>query len=328
MSNNTTNQDPKNNEMDLLDLFRRMGLTISRLFRAIGKAIIVSIIFLLRRWLPLTASVLLGIGASYIAKFVSTKFFTVDMVLRSNAVPSSDVIAYINRLHTYCKEKNTAALKNSLSLPADNINNLVDIAAFWIIDQGKDGIPDYVDYSNTHNVYDTINVRMVDRLDIRLRVETPEELTSFRNGIVYYINSDSLFQQRNRVRLRQQENLSARLNYDIIQLDSLQKVKYFEETRNVLPKTGGQMVFLQEQKTQLVYSDIYSLYSRKQIIEVDLDLYRDIVTMISDFSIPVKRDNGALYYGKYIIPIFFILTVIVLIMLANKKKLREVYNKY
>jgi hypothetical protein len=120
----------------------------------------------------------------------------------------------------------------------------------------------------------------------------------------------------------------ARLDYDILQLDSLQKVKYFEETRNNKSKNGGQMIFLQEQKTQLVYTDIYTLYSRKQALERERDLYSKIVTILSDFPFPVVPENGILYYGKTIIPLFFVITLILLIILANKKKLKEVYNKY
>jgi len=67
------------------------------------------------------------------------------------------------------------------------------------------------------------------------------------------------------------------------------------------------MIFLQEQKTQLVYPEIHSLYYQKQKLEGERDLYNDIVTVLSEFSVPAKRDNGVLYYGKYLIPFFSLL---------------------
>jgi hypothetical protein len=137
-----------------------------------------------------------------------------------------------------------------------------------------------------------------------------------------------LFQQRNKVRLRQNQELLKRLDFDILQLDSLQKVKYFEETRNIKPISGGQIVFMQEQKTQLVYPDIYSLYSRKQQLETERDLYKETVTVLSDFPFPSKRDNGASYYGKYLIPLFFFLTLFILIVLANRRRLEDIFKKY
>jgi hypothetical protein len=113
-----------------------------------------------------------------------------------------------------------------------------------------------------------------------------------------------------------------------VQLDSLQKVKYFEETRNLKPASGGQIVFMQEQKTQLVYNDIYDLYTRKQELESVRDLHKGVVTVLSDFSSPTKRENGGLYYAKTFVPLFFIITLLVLILLANRRNLIEVFDKY
>jgi len=328
MSENTTNKNVRDDEIDLLDLFRRMGRTFNRWGKVLGRAFLITTVFLLRRWLPLGVGIAAGIGASYLLKTTSASSYTSDMTLRSNAVATSELISYINRLHRFCLEDNSIALSNALSVKPESVNNIIDISAFWVIDQSKDGIPDYIDYKNTHDVSDTTNIRMQDRLDIRVKIKSPQELSLVRNGIVTFIESDSLFQQRNRVRLRQNLELLTRLDYDILQLDSLQKFKYFKETKNMQPQNGGQMIFLQEQKTQLVYTDIYSLYSRKQALESERDLYKGIVTVLSDFSLPSIRDNGALYYGKTIIPLFFCLTLLILILLTNRKKLEAVYKKY
>jgi hypothetical protein len=118
------------------------------------------------------------------------------------------------------------------------------------------------------------------------------------------------------------------MDYDILQLDSLQKVKYFEETRAMQPKGGGQMIFLQQQTTQLIIDDIYNLYTKKQLLEAERDLYNGLVTILSDFSIPALRVNGGGYYAIRTVPIFFFLALLILIILANRRKLGEVYKKY
>jgi hypothetical protein len=94
------------------------------------------------------------------------------------------------------------------------------------------------------------------------------------------------------------------------------------------PRSGGQMIFLQEQKTQLIYPEIQIIYVRKQALEAERDLYSGIVTVLSEFSIPARRENGTMYYGIKVIPIFFCLTLLILILFANRKKLEEVYKKY
>ena len=325
MSENT---NTRNDEIDLLDLFRRFGRWIANISRTIGRGILISIVFMLRNWLPLGISLVAGVGLSYLLKFTSEPFYTSSMVLRNNAAPIADVMNYVNRLHTYCIEGNNQALSEALSMESVLIDSVIDISAHWIIDRNRDGIPDYTDLRNRHDVYDTINVMMRDRFDVRVTIKTSQELFNLRDGILSYINSDSLFQKRNRVRLRQDRELLARYDYDIEQLDSLQKVKYFEETRAIQPKEGGQMIFLQEQRTQLVYPDIHSLTRSRQSVESEIELYDDIVTVLSDFSIPAIRENGGLYYGKKYIPIFFLGTLLVLILIHNRKNIREIFEKY
>jgi hypothetical protein len=340
MAEINSNKNVKDDEIDLLDLFKRMGRTLNRWGNALARAFLISVVFLLKRWLPLVISVVAGIGISYLLKTTSASFYTSDLVfrnnlalmdkktLRDNSGTTSEIISKINKLHAFCSENNQAALSLALSMKAESVRDISDISAYWIIDQSSDGIPDYVDYKGNHSPSDTNNIRMQDRFDIRVKINSPQDLNLVRDGIIRYIESDSLYQQRNRLRLSQNRDLLARLNYDILQLDSLQKVKYFEETRNMKPSSGGQIVFMQEQKTQLVYGDIYSLYTKKQNLESERDLYKGVVTVLSDFSFPTRRDNGAMYYGKQVIPVVFLITLLILIILSNRRKLEEVYKKY
>jgi hypothetical protein len=331
--NNTNGKNVREDEIDLLDLFRRMGRTLLRWGNTLVNAFLHSVVFIAKRWLPLGLSIILGIGIAYFIKTRSSSFYTSDMVLRtnsyvylakkelpkSNSITTSDLISFINR--------NTSTLIDAISASQKKKQNIIDIEAYWVVDLGNDGIPDYVDYSDKHDVYDTINVAMKDRFDIRLRIDTPQDLASIRNGIIQFINSDSLFQQRNKSRLKQTEDMIGRLNYDIKQIDSMQQVKYVDEPKK-LAKNGGQIIFLQDQKTQLFYQDIQTLYTKRQALETDMDLYKDIVTVLDDFTIPETRVNGVTYYLKIIVPLCFVITLAILIVIANRKKLREVYNKY
>jgi hypothetical protein len=340
MSEITTNKNVRDDEIDMLDLFKRMGRTLNRWGMALGKAFLISVVYILKRWLPLGLSIVAGIGISYLLKTSSASFYTSDMVfrnnlalidkktLRDNSGTTSEIISKINKLHAFCSENNQVALSIALTMKPESVKNISDISAYWIIDMSRDGIPDYVDYKGNHGAYDTINIRMQDRFDIRVKINSPQDLNLVRDGIIKFIESDSLYQQRNRLRLRQNLDLLTHLNYDILQLDSLQKVKYFEETRNMKPSGGGQIVFMQEQKTQLVYGDIYALFERKQKLESEQDLYKGVVTVLSDFTFPTRRDNGAMYYGKQVIPIVFLITLLILIILSNRKRLEEVYKKY
>jgi hypothetical protein len=328
MAENNENRNVRNDEIDLLDLFARMGKTINSWARALGRAFLITIVFIFRKWIPLSLSIVIGVFVSFFMKSTSSSLYTSDIVFKSNTVPASDILPYLKRLHTYCLEGNKEALGDALSLDQTAINNIIDLNSFYIIDLNRDSIPDYVEYDENQNVIDTTTTKMQDRFDIRLQMKSLQELITVRNGLISFIEKDSLLKQRTRLRLRQNQELLARINIDILQLDSLQKVKYFEETRNQQARSGGQMVFLQEQKTQLVYSDIYNLYKKKQVLESELTLYKDVVSVLREFSIPAKSVSGAVNYRKQITLSLFCLTLLVLVIIENRKKLLEVYNKY
>ncbi len=329
MSDTNNTKNSKNDEIDLLDLFKRMVRSISRMSSAIGRATLVSIVFLLRRWIWLTLSVLIGIGISWVIKVKSDKIYSSELTIRSNAVPSSDMITYINRLHSFCRQADRTALATAFSLSPEETRVIKDIQAFWAIDLLNDGIPDRIDYKGNYDlINDTVSKRMLDRFVVRVRTKTLQEFPLLKEKILEYISQNTLFQQKNQVRLALNKEIQVRLIYDIDQLDSLQKVKYFEETRNRIRSSGGQMIFLQEQNTQLIYTDIYSLYSRKQAIDSEMELYKDVVTVLDDFTQPANPINGTLYYGKIIIPLFFLITLLILVLLANREKLKEIYHKY
>lgn len=315
-------------EIDLLELFRRMGRTVSKWLKAIGNGFLISLFFLLKNIVPLIVSLLIGVGVSYIVKWSNKPVYKSEITLRINAVSSSEMMSYFNKLSLLLKEENYDAVSALMSIPRDKAVNLKDLKTFWMIDQNNDKIPDYIDYKNRSTAYDTINTRVEDMLAIKVSVADPSNLRLIRDGILTYVNKDEIFKLQNNFRLKKADELLERLNYDIKQLDSLQKIKYYEETKNLRPKEGGQIVFLQEQKTQLVYEDIYNLYSRKQILDKEKDVYPDIITVISDFFQPVKRFNGGFYYGKVIIPVIFGLMLIYLIMYRNRKKLKELYKRY
>ena len=62
----SNNKNVRDDEIDLLDLFRRMGRTLSRWGHAMGRALLISLVFMLKRWLPLGLSIAAGIGVSYL----------------------------------------------------------------------------------------------------------------------------------------------------------------------------------------------------------------------------------------------------------------------
>lgn len=318
----------RGDEIDLLEVFSRLGKSVGKGFKAVWKGLLYTFFFMIRNMVWLGISLFIGLAASYLLKLSAEKFYSSDIILRSNTIPNADMISYINKLHTFCEEKNYAELASSLSVPQEEVKYIKDIQAFWYIDLGSDQIPDYVDFRGKHNVLDTLNVRMSDRFLIRVKTSIPKALSSIREGIFSYIGKNQFFRDQNELRLKQDDALMARIDYEVDQLDSLQKVKYFEESRRLMPKEGGQMIFLQDYQTQLLHEDINKLITQRQQIERTRTIYSELITLLSDFTPPIKPKNGTLYYGKFFIPLIFCISIILIILIRNRAKLAEAYRKY
>lgn len=316
------------NDIDLLDLLNRLGKSLTRGIKALGRGILSTFFFLIRNWLWLGISLVIGVGISYIIKLSTERFYTSDITLRSNTITNVEMISYVNRLHTFCREENLDELASALSVDRRKVKDIKDIKAFWIIDMGRDGTQDYVDFRDKHNVLDTINVRMQDRFLIRVKTSIPQELAGIRDGIIAFIKKNEFYQNQNTLRIKQSNDLLARIDYEVQQLDSLQKIKYFEESRKLIPKEGGQIIFLQDYQTQLLHQDISQLIRQKQDIERIQTIYADLITLLSDFTPPFKPDNGALYYGKVIIPVVVALAIILILLIGKRKQLTEVFRRY
>lgn len=328
MADNTNQNNVRNDEIDLLDLFRRMGRGISKMIRKTGTGIVISLVFMLKRWYWLAISVILAVALSYFLKYSSKSLYSSEMVVQCGIDPLSDIISYVNKLHVFCQENNKNAIASAFELNKEKIDVVNDIQAFWIIDKGKDGTPDYIDYSDNHNVLDTLNVRMKDRFAIRIKINSPKDLNELRDGIFKYVEHNNYFIEQNNFRISQTDERLKRISYDIIQLDSLQKFKYYEEAKKKIGEKGGQLVFLQDQKTQLVYDEIYKLYDLKQYYEKQKMIYPGIINLLSDFTVPAKPKNSGSYYAKYLVPIFFSVCLLILILLHNRNKLKNIFNKY
>lgn len=328
MSTTNPPKQIRDDEIDLRDLFNRLGKTLSKWFKAVAEALVHTIVFLLKSLIPLIISVLIGAGISYALKWSTKPVYSSEITLRSNVIPVEQMISSLNQLTILLKEKNYNGVATLLSISPEKAKIIRKIEAFWIIDRNNDTIPDFVDYKKSHNVYDSLNVRMKDRFAVRVELQEPGEIPQMKDFIFSYVNHNPVFGQQNELRLKMIDELYARLNYDIEQLDSLQKVKYFEETRNIKPEEGGQIIFLQDYTTQLLYPDIYNLFRRKQELDQEKYLYNEILSVITDFHQPLKRNNGGWYYGKIVIPLCFGLMLIWLIIKKNRKKLLEVFRRY
>ena len=326
MSQEPANKNVNNDEIDIFEFINRIGAAFKKCTNAIGRATLITIVFLVRRWIPISLTIIVGLIISYFLRVSLPSVYTSDLVLRNNIADNEQMIAYINRMKDV---KDKSVFTEALGVSKATSENIINIEAFWIIDLNNDSIPDFVDYSKSHNVHDTINVRMRDRLNIQVKINSAQDLSRVRDGLIYYIDNNQLFQEKNKIRLTQLSESINRIETDISRIDSLQKVKFFEETRLKTTQSSGQIVFIQEQNdTQLLYEDIQLLMKEKQALEVQHIIYDQIVTVLNDFTIPQARTNNSFYFAARVVPSLLIPVLLILIFISQRAAINRIFEKY
>jgi hypothetical protein len=312
-------------EVNLVELTRRLFNRLENLFRWLGKVFLIGFVFITRRVFWILGFVILGVLVAFLHHRISEKYYAAEFTIQNNIEDISYLLAQVNDLHKYCEENNDFRLMERLNLEEDVVKRIRDIEAFWIVDLNNDEIPDFVDYQYDHNVYDTVNVRMTNNFCVVIESYDPEDFPQIRDGILNMISSNELVISENEKRLEAiRENLDV-IAVQIRKLDSLENVKYFQNPYNIPPE-GSQIVFLQEQHTQLFYGSVFALYTQKQENEELIDIYSEPVTLKHDLVFPAIEENSLSFFLMRWVLIITISGLVVLILWHNRRSLREIYT--
>lgn len=309
----STNSNSSPQEIDLLELFQKLGTGIKNLFLGLIRAILFLIIFGIRKAHFLILFVIAGALIGLFLFSTSKRFYSSYMVAQANGITSADMINYINDLHELCIKNNVEALAFDLQMVDTTAAKIKDIQAFFIIDLNKDGIGDFVDFKNIYNPTDTNQVRLKDRLHVSVEVYDNTAFENVRNGLFRYMSKNPYIIKLNEIRKQELSELIAQTEYEIDKLDSLQNTDYFMVNGKV-PVQQSQMMFLAEKEPTMYYLDKMTLIRQKQYYQKELELATDAFTVIKDFTSLAVAENPR---GSYLVKYGFILGLLGFIILIS-----------
>lgn len=315
----------RNDEIDLLELFRLIGRKTGQFFIWIVRSFLLIIAFFVRNALIIGIFIVVG-GLIGFVKFKTSKpYYTSEMTLRTNAIKAGDFISYVNRIHSLFQDRNIPQLASILEIEDSTVSQIRDIQAYWIVDVNKDGVGDYTDYKNHFNLKDTTQARLDDRVTVEVSVFQQDAFDKLKSGLHNYMVSSSWVNEINANRIEQLNGLIRQINQQLSKLDSLENFEYFQ--KDMLPEVkDGQIVFMNEQETKLFHDDIIRLLRLKQNYEKELTVYKDPITVIEDFTPLTRAANPFSKYAMIFVLIFAIagtLFVFVREQWGNIKKLLE-----
>ena len=308
-----------NNEIDLLELLINFKNWIVTVLVGFAKFILALLAFIVKKWVFLLVSLCLSAGLSFILADIQEEQYYSDLVLKSNIVSNEDMISYLNKLENLTIGDNYKLLAGALNISLEDAGKIKGIKAYWFIDQDKDGIVDGVDLNNKY-LRDTTVAKVDWKFGITASVSDPSVFTLLSAGLQHYVNQNKFFVDLNKLRLENLEESIEQTILEIGKLDSLQKKEYFTSDES-LKLQEGQFVFTNDREVKLMHSDIMKLLTDKQYKEKQFKIHNEIISLLSDFTVNQKPENGLSYYAKKITPILLILAYLIAILLHFRKNI-------
>jgi len=297
MDNQITPKSSSNDEIDLLELFNRMGKAFTKSIIWVLNLLLKLFLLILSKAFWIASFMIIGIGLGIAVFYATPRFYSSQMMATANSTNNGIVINAINQLNDLFTAANYTAAAQNLNIPIEQAKKIKSIQAFYGIDINHDNIPDYVDYDNLYNPKDTTTKRVPGLFYVMVKVFDKGVFAPVRNGIEKYIFSNPYIAENNNIRKEQTASMIVAYDKEIQKLDSLQKDYYFNQ---LTQKAGsGQIIFLNQKDVKLFHKEMLGLVEQKQDLQKTLTLNPDPITVIQDFTQLTRAVNPWTKYVKY-----------------------------
>ena len=315
-------------EIDLLELFNLICRKIKKNLVNLLRVILFLIFFGIKRVHFIILFMLGGMAIGLFFYSQTHRFYSSDLIAQPNGISSIDMVDYIDDLSLLCKKGNKQAMSLSLSLPDSVIDKIKNIEAFHYIDVNNDNIGDFIDFANSFDAKDTTKKIISNRIYLKVDVFDNQIFDAVRTGIFYYISSNPYLLKLNELRKKELNELIIQTKKEIIKIDSLQNVEYFNTNNELTTSNESQLMFLSEKDKRMYYHDKLRLLKDKQGYEKELELSTAPITVIKDFThLAVEENPRSGYINKYGF-YFGILGYILLLLFNNRNKFSSLIKEY
>lgn len=316
-------EEKRNDEIDLIEVFQKMGQGIKNLFNGFFNLLYKFLLFLIRRAFIIGIVLILLLAFGVFKYKTSPRYYSSSLEAFSNAMASIDMINYINNINELFIEDELQNLESKLGIDSIDLEKIKNVKAYKVIDLNKDGVTDLVDYDEKYESSDTTISRS--RFVIKVEVYDQSVFPVIQQSILDYIASNNYIRELNTIRKRQLQALINKLDGEIDLLDSLKKFEYFKDQDQLTPQ-AGQLLVMNEQETQLYHGQVMSLYREKQGLEERLELRTEPITIIQDFSALSVVENKLMTYLKTYGILGIILGLLIALLIEKRRLIIKVFK--
>jgi len=223
----------------------------------------------------------------------SYKAEAMAMLYGSDAQTTREVC---KQLENTLSSNNLISLATKLSLPDSVAKDILEFRSFYVIDYMKDNVADVIDFKNNHSLTDTLNIRMPNKIYLRLITRNINQVAQIQVALLSYFNNNETMKSK----FEAKRNVFAQsiliCDREMLRIDSLAKVTYFKDYDKQL-KFDNNTLLIGKQDKQLFYLDLLKLQEIKSNAEVELADYKQPMELPSGFVVNPNPLNGRIRYG-------------------------------
>jgi len=259
----------KNNEQQELDLFSLLGKIVNSLYYTLKKiagflGYLLQLTF--RYYYVFFLFMFAAAAYSYYATHGDRRVYKAEFRVMLNDGDLNTYSEIIKSLDRYLKNKDSERFDNILQMPPQERGKVS--ALFYSVVEEKDTI-----VMNT-------------TIGITLGMSDPEVFPTVEKALIDYFKKNPHFDALNTVRIASLKERERILEKDIAEIDSLQKIEYFQKTNESVIKLDqnklDQKLILKTEK-QMFYVDKLELLKEKEAVSKELATQSEVVTVVSEF---------------------------------------------
>ncbi len=313
----------KNDEIDLIEVFQKIGTGIKNLFNWFINLLYNILLFFIRKAILIIIIMIIFLSFGYYKYKTSPRFYSSSIEAYSNAISSIDMINYVNNIHELFRTNNTVVLQSKLNVEQEELKKIKNVKAYKVIDLNQDGVSDEIDYFEKYSTADTLVSE--NRFVVKVEVFDPAIFPIIQASILSYIDKNKYINELNTVRKKQLNELIVKLDEEINALDSLKKTEYFKINEKLEP-LSGQLLVMNEKETKLYHDQIISLYKQKQDLEQNLELRTEPITIIQDFSALTTIENDLMTYVKTYGIMGLVISILISFITEKRKEILKIIS--
>lgn len=292
-------EEKKQSEINLLDLVsiffvwvQKKGLALMVYFGKLAR-------LLYRRKWYVAGSVVVALAIGQYLARPAARVYKAEGTAMIMGADAQTVRQVFRQLENSDLRSPYTSLSGKLDLPDSVAKNITELRAFYMIDYMRDSVADKVDFMDSHSLTDTLNVRMRDRVYIRLKTRNISQVKVVENAMLNFLNNNMVIKSQFDARIDDLNNQVRICDSELQRIDSLANIHYFKERDDAQFSFEKNTLIMGEQRKQLFYGDLISLQRFKNEALLKLSRFKKPIEIPSSLIVSPVPDNGRLKYAIY-----------------------------